>query len=392
MGPFDQLLTQPSGTNVHPETLEMLGRKASELFQTQGIPLNQALSQVLANHPELGNEHIKRIVEFANTVTFQELFQNGEDKNVHFDVADPGVILRDLKDGGSPAHDGKTLKGNQDYMRPPQQQLGGDNAGDLDAALMQQFTGSSPSPDNVKVAGAITRSEVVRGAKKNGKMLLGAAAVGGAAYAGARGAKRLIDGKEKKEKTASDLRDDLYVDHERHANPVEDAYDAQVRLQATRDSLVSSYENMDLLMKQAQEDFYQQVRLQVGDPEGAGLGGVLGALEKVAEPDILEVLMEPVAARLVKEGFSQAYLNKSLTKTAGVVPNLEHPLFAAADSILKLASEMLVCSKALDDVDNMLRQTNEVFKTAGALTTGVKKVIDHHGHVPAGIRQRFPRN
>lgn len=333
MGPFEQLLTQSSGPNVAPETLEMLGRQASQMFQSQGVPLNQAISQVLANHPELGNEHIKRIVEFANTVTFQEMFQNSEDKNVHFDVADPGVILRDLKDGGSPAHDGKTL---MDYKSPPAQQQNSQ----LDAALTQSFMGSSSSGAD--------------------------------------------DGQMKLASVQS-------VDHELHANPIEDAYDSQVRLQASRDKLAESYETMHGVFSQAQESLYQEVKNQVLDPDGAGLGGVVAALEKVAEPDLLEVIMLPITERLVKEGHQSSFLHSSLKKTAGAVPNLNHPLFAAVDAMLKVAGEMVTCGQAIDDLDKMLNDTSLVFKMAGALTTGVKKAMDAPGRVPAGVRQRFPK-
>lgn len=333
MDPFEQLLTQSSGPNVQPETLEMLGRQASQLFQSQGVPLNQAISQVLANHPELGNEHIKRIVEFANTVTFQEMFQNSEDKNVHFDVADPGVIMRDLKDGGSPAHAGKTLS---DYQRPPQSN--NQNA-DLDTALMQQFTGSStPISEATKVAS-------------------------------------------------------VQVDHDRHANPLEDAYDAKIRLEATREKLAESFERMDRILAEAKEDFYQQVKIQVGDPDGSGLGGVLGALDKIASQDLVEAVMSPVTTRLVKEGFDRHHLMRSLTKIAGVTPNLEHPLFSSFDAIIKLANEMAICDKALTDTDKMLDDINIPFrKLAGNLTTGVKKAFTPKGRVPDGVRQRFSRD
>lgn len=333
MDSFEQLLTQPSGSNVPPETLEMLGRQASQLFRSQGIPLNQALSQVLANHPELGNEHVKRVIEFANTVTFQEMFQSSEDKNVHFDVADPGVVLRDLKDGGTPAHSGRTLT---DYQRPPQQQSQG---ADLDAALMQQFTGTStPINEATKVASS-------------------------------------------------------QVDHERHANPLEDAYDAMIRLQATRDRLTESYETMDLLMKEAQEDLYRQIKFQVTDESGAGLGGVLGALEKVASEDLIEVIVAPIVERLIKEGHGQKELTASLKKTAGAVPDLCHPLFAAFDAYTKLAHESVICGAAIGDVDKMLADLRVPFKkVAGAVTTGVKNAFGPRGLVPAGIRQRFPRD
>jgi hypothetical protein len=378
MDPFAQLLTQSSGSQVAPETLEMLARQASQMFQSQGIPLNQAVTQVVANHPELGNEHVKRIIEFANTVTFQEMFQNSEDKNIHFEVADPGAILRDLKDGGSPAHDGKPL-GMSDYKLPPEQQQS--NA--IDQAFDAQFLGSEKNA-NLKNLG-----DYAHKAKKNAKALAGAAALGGAAYAGARGVKRLIDGP--KTKTASEIREELAVDHERHANPVEDAYDAHVRLKASREKLATSYESMDGVLKQAKADFYNEIKAEVLDPDGAGLGGVIAVLEKIAEQDIVEALLGPVTEQLVRDGIQTHTLNTSLKKTAGVVVNLEHPILALADSIVKVAGEMVRCSSAIDELDGLLEQTGALFKRAGALTNGVRDAIDHKGNLPAGIRQRFPR-
>lgn len=334
MGPFDQLLTQPSGSNVAPETLEMLGRQASQMFQSQGVPLNQAVSQVLANHPELNNEHVKRIIEFANTVTFQEMFTNSADKNVHFDVADPGVVLRDLKDGGAPAHDGRTLS-NSDYRKTPSS--GPD--GEVESALTQQFLGqNTPNVD--------------------GQM-----------------------------KVAS-----LHVDQELHANPVDDAWDTRTRLLASREKLVESYESMDLMRKQAHEELFHHIKHQVMDPDGAGLGGVLAVLEKVAEQDLLEVLVPPMIERLKDQGFQADYLNKSLEKRAGAIVNLEHPIVVSLDAMLKLASEQITCGQAIADLDRHIAAVEAVFKKqAGALTTGVKKAINPSGNVPSGIRQRFPR-
>lgn len=331
MNPLDSLFTQSTSSNVAPETLEMLGHQASQLFQTQGLPLNKAISQILSNHPELENEHVRRIVEFANTVTFQNLFQNSPDKNVHFEVADPGVILRDLKDGGSSEHAGRTL--NFDYQRiPPTSQ-----DQELDASLMQQFSGSStPISEATKVAS---------------------------------------------------------VNHELHANPIEDVYDTMLRLQATRDKLAESYETIHNLMRGAQEDFYREVEIQIMDPEGAGLGGVLGALEKIASEDLVETIMIPITERLIEDGYGKERLTKSMTKTAGEVSDLTHPLFGTFDAIIKTAEELVNCGQAIYEVDVMLEQIKVPFKKiAGALTTNVKNTLGIPGHVPAGIRQRFPRN
>lgn len=356
----------------------MLGRQASQLFQSGKIPLNDAVAQVVANHPELQNEHVNRIVEFANTVTFQEMFQNSEDKNVHFDVADPGVVMRDIKDGGTPAFDGKGLN---DYNKLPQQ---GQDGG-VEQAFDSQFMNSGGE----KNAGLSNLGEYAHKAGKNAKLMAGVAAGGAAAYAGARGAKRLIDGKQK---TASEIREELSTDHEKHANPVDDAFDAYQRLTATREKLAGSYESMNTILNGTRQSFYDEVKSQVLDPDGAGLGGVLSVLEKVAEEDMLKLLMTPVVEKLIQEGVSGETLNESLIKTAGVIVNTEHPLIKMADAIVQVASEMVTCSDAIDTVDQMLEDVGVVFKTAGnAITNGVRDAVGHKGNLPAGIRQRFPR-
>jgi hypothetical protein len=329
MDPFESLLTSTPTSKVSPEVLEMLGRQASQLFQQRGIPLNQAVVQVVANHPELGNEHLKRIIEFANTVTFQEMFQNSEDKNVHFDVADPGVVLRDVSDGGTPMHSGKTLERSMsDYATTPSFQQG---ANETDQLLGQQFG----AQDTAKLA--------------------------------------------------------FEVNHEYHSNPIEDVHDLKLKAEATRDTLVEAYERADIMMKSARAQFYTLVKTEVLDPDGAGLGGVLGALEKIASSEELWALMEPVIGKLKADGISDEVLHGSLKKTAGQQANIEHPLFANVSAMLKIAKDMSELELAIADTNQSLEDATQFLKKAGALATGIKNAVDIKGKVPSGLRQRFPR-
>ena len=66
MDSFEQLLTSGSHGSVTPETLEYIGQKASTEFLEKKASLNQAIVKLAAQHPGLNNEHIHRIVEFAN--------------------------------------------------------------------------------------------------------------------------------------------------------------------------------------------------------------------------------------------------------------------------------------------------------------------------------------
>lgn len=341
---FESLLTQSSGKQVSPELLEMLGRKASDLYRSQGIPLNQAVVQVASDHPDLGNEHIKRVVEFANNVTFQELFQNGEDKNVHFDIADPGVVLRDLKDGGTPAHDGKTLAGGMgDYKAPPTKAMASGGEDTIDHQLGELFANRNSAGlnggenENVKMASAHVEDD------------------GG------------------------------------HANPVEDVYDLQVRLQDARQRLASEHEAADLQVKEAQERLYQVIKNEVLDPHGAGLGGVIGALEKAASAELVAVVMEPAIERLSREGVP--HLSQSLEKRAGAVVNPEHALIVHWNELIKTAEDQVRLASALEEVDSGLAQTKGFLaKAAGSVTSTIKGLTSPgHGKVPSALRQRFPR-
>lgn len=335
MNPFEALLTDSSGDRqVSPEVLEMLGKQASKMYLDKGVSLNDAIAQLAAQHPELGNEHVKRIVEFANTQTFQHLFQNNDNKHVHFDVADPGVIIRDLGDGGTPSHSSKSL----DYQTGPK--LEKDEMADVGSGLDELFQREDRD-------GIVGQGEDI---EKNAE--------------------------------SGDLVQSLETGQ--HANPIEDLYDTHQRLQATKASLASGHEHLDLLLKQAHEDFYRTVKQEVLDPVGAGLGGVIGALEKIANKDYLAPVLSKIAARLTKE-CGALTTAASLEKRAGVVVNPEHPLVCQWAAIEKLATEKVRAQAALEEVESHLS------KTAGAIASSIKSAIGVRGKVPAGLRQRFPR-
>lgn len=310
MDAFQDLLTQSSGSQVSPELLEMLGRKAAQMFTAQGVPLNDGVRQVLADQPNLGTEHIRRIVEFANNAAFQELFEKGTDKNVHFPVADPGVVLRDARDGGTPAQDGKTLSGKDDFKMQPRHE------GDLgEAELHQLFAPSSPDmsagPPLAKAASAET----------------------------------------------------MEVPHAFHANPVEDVYDAHVRMQGNREILRADNDVVQMKLKTAQQAFYEAVKNEVLSPEGAGLGGVLGALEKVAGSDRPAGAVRSVVVGLIDEGIPPILLEHSLTKMAGRVVNPEHQIIQTFLDLEKTAMDRLTLETAIKDLDQQIEKTAHFLRT-----------------------------
>jgi hypothetical protein len=310
---FENLLTQPSTPQVSPELLETLGRSASRMFLQQKVPLNDAVRQLVAEHPGLGDEHLRRIVEFANNTTFQEMFQGGTDKNVHFPVADPGVIVRDVKDGGSPAHDGKTMGSKKDFSSPPVAPGGGEG----DAALSELFGESSSSTNSAPMSMGKNASEQA-----------------------------------------------MEVPHAEHANPVENVYDHHLQVQGTRDQLARENDINQVELSNAKDDFYGAVKSEVLAPNGAGLGGVVGALQKVASNERLCAVMPSVVNRLCEDGVSPQALEASMNKTAGAVVNPEHTLIKSWYALEKAAAARVQLETAMADADAALAETHRFLRSA----------------------------
>lgn len=311
---FESLLTQSSHTGPSPELLETLGHKAATAYLREGRALNETIHELVRDQRGIGNEHIKRISEFANNAVFQERHSTSEDKNVHFPIADPGVILRDLRDGGAPAHEGQTLSASpdrktatpsdlSDYAKPP---------------TMQGFSTHSGEPD-----------------------LLGTL-FGDAAEA---------------EKTAASA--------SRHARPIDDVFDDHLCVRAARDKIASVHEQFDLAYKAAQESFYREARRECLDPDGLGLAGVTQAVKLATQS--LDPLtgywaLRPVVERLVSEGVVDS---ASMDKTACAravrhrIPNDDHPLLTSLYGMLKAAQEQHRAATSLAEADHRLTATTQ---------------------------------
>jgi len=74
------------------EQLAQYGKRASDMFIKHAMPLNQAVSEVTRGLNGFTDEHLKRVVENTNLITFEELFKNGPSKHVVFDLADYNEI------------------------------------------------------------------------------------------------------------------------------------------------------------------------------------------------------------------------------------------------------------------------------------------------------------
>lgn len=319
MDVFEQLLTSSTSRgSVNPETLEYIGQKASNEYLEKKASLNSVIVKLASQHPELNNEHIHRIAEFANNATFQQLFEKNKDKNVHFDIADPGVIIRDLRDGGSPAHDGKVLHNKTDYFRSPIREEK-DGFGDPESGIDNLF-----------------QRENVSGQFGQGESVEKVAAASG-----------------------------LDPSYEGSANPVNDIYAEHKKLERAKDELSASYECADLLHKQAQAEFYRAVKTEVISENGAGLGLVAEAFQKIAGAKMAQAELQPVIQQLVLDGVCGKTLTNQLHKTAGKLLNLEHPIAKIAAGLVKCAQERDVAEAALVDVEAGLKKTASFLRKVG---------------------------
>lgn len=313
MDVFEDLITSSSSHSVNPETLEYIGQRASNDFVEKKASLNQAIVKLASQHPELNNEHIHRIAEFANNITFQHLFQQNQDKNVHFDVADPGTIIRDLRDGGSPAHSGKVLHNKSDYYRAPIQEKDGELS-DGFADLMNRENSS----------GDFGQGEPI-------------------------------------EKVASAGLDPTW---EGSANPINDIYAEHLKLRRAHEELTVSYETADLMYKQASEELYRQAKQEVISANGAGINGVATVFQKLAGNKVAEQEISPLVERLMGDGVPGEVLVAQLQKTAGKIINMEHPLSKVVAGVIKCAQERDVAYGALGELEKGIEKTAAFLKQA----------------------------
>jgi hypothetical protein len=99
--PFD-LARQHTFAALSPTDLEGLGKRASHMFLSYDVPLNDAVVKLAQECPGISSEQIKRVVEFANRTTYQHLFEKqAGDKNVEFQIADPSEVLRRINSSAS---------------------------------------------------------------------------------------------------------------------------------------------------------------------------------------------------------------------------------------------------------------------------------------------------
>lgn len=334
--PFDELLLGHQSNNISAELLETLGKQAAVRHLQEGANLNETITDLISKHAGINNEHTKRIAEFANNQVFQEIHSKSDDKNVHFDVADPGVIIRDLKDGGSPAHTGKTLNSGSVKTK------------DSDIAPGSDY--HNPPVENAGPTSDQGFSDLASGFAEHARR---------DQNSGIEGTGEPIS----KTAMAAFHNPELGIDHSLHANPIDNVYDTHVRLRASKEKLASAHERFDLLYKAAEEEYFQAAKKEVLGHGGAGMPGVIQATKLAAPSDSVAFkALRKVAERLIDEGVP----SETLLKTASVqqLPNPQHPMVLAFAGMMKAAEEMTRSGLALNELDQGLEKTAAFLQSA----------------------------
>lgn len=96
-----ELTRSPSHAALRGSDLQDLAKRASDMFLHQDTPLRDAVVKVASEYPGISQEQVKRVVEMANSTSYQRLFEKNASKNIHFDIADPSEVLRQLNSGAS---------------------------------------------------------------------------------------------------------------------------------------------------------------------------------------------------------------------------------------------------------------------------------------------------
>lgn len=101
------LLSSGRHAALSPEALELMGKKAANLFLSEKVALNEGVAKLAAAHHDINAEQIKRVCEFANTAVYLSLHDKNKTAQAsssypQFSLADPGRVIQDLSDGAKP--------------------------------------------------------------------------------------------------------------------------------------------------------------------------------------------------------------------------------------------------------------------------------------------------
>lgn len=293
------------------ETLELMGKQAANRLLNDGIPMNETISKLAAEHRDISGEQVRRICEFANQATY--LAKHDQSKTAgaassypQFDLADASRIIQDMSDGARPT---VTTKTDLEYAKLPSK---------AKTASAQRISAAEALRENVV--------EMVFG-KVDPK-------------------KELHFGKETIAHQLITTKDDL--------NALKAELEEQQAVHAMQ-------------LKEAQAAYYHNVKQHILD--GGDFSEIVMAAQ-TAESDQVKIAetLRPIIERLLVEKIASPSVLRSMTerleKIAHRIVNQQHPLVSEFRDLVSFGAEVEKLGMALesvqeqfDRVDGFIRET-----------------------------------
>ena len=296
-------LSSGQHASLSAEALELMGKRAANMFLSEDVALNEGVAKLAAEHPAINHDQVKRVCEFANTAVYlarhdQSKTAGAESSYPQFQLADPARIIQDLNDGARPTVVTQT---DADYGRQPTKKEKVSST-KVDELLSQLF--------DIEVATERAKTE---------------------------------DSQVYREKVAADM------------------VNSKNALISLRDSLRSTGENFDLSFKEASVQYYDTVKRHMLG--GGDFVDVLAAVKTagVGDAKIAEIL-NPIIDGLLREKVATASQltrsTKAMEKVAHRVINEDHPLVTLPREIASLDLEIEKIARGLNEIEAPLSEVN----------------------------------
>lgn len=304
----DDLSTFLSGSHHHasisPETLEVMGKQAANLFLNEKVDLNKAVVKVASAYDAISPEQVKRVVEFANVTTYLALHDKNKTSGAkvsypQFHLADPEQVIKNMGVEARPT---------------------------APAGVATEY-GLMPAKEKVSND---PREEALA-------ELFGA-------------------GKEKKAEI--DFSRDTAI------NEITSAKDALVAL---RSSLRGSAEQVDMMFKEASAELYELAKRHVLEG-GSVADIVMAAETGVGKEKVSEVLQPVIVGFLREKVMGaeemKSSLAQSLEKVAHRIVNPENRMVKAAKAVVDCSTELNTMAIGLEEVEGELEKVNNFIKSS----------------------------
>ena len=288
---------------LSPERMEMMGKEAAQLLIDKGMPLEKSIVKLASDVPDINDEQVKRIIEFANTAAYLSYHEKNKTASANasypqFALADPQRVLAEL-------HGSKSKESQIDpsYSQSPERRPL--STPKREAALEELFLGANK--ERIKTAGLPFSYES--------------------------GASALLDAKE--------------------------------NLVALKEHLEHAGEEFDLLRKEAEAEYYDTVKRHLLD--GGSFADVMrAAIEVQDDKEKVGHVLLPVIQKLMMERVATADelrgQNEQFSKVAHRVVDEEHPLVKNFGAVLSFTEEVEKAATALENVDSCLADVKKAIK------------------------------